>query len=192
MKKYSIVCYLEGDVLRRVRTIQEELRELTGSRKCIDSWMPHITVGSGIVVPEGEQDKVDALFEGVAQKAQSFDIELKGFGGTETWGGARLGITTPYVLWIEPIKTGELQNLFEMIKKEITDSYDTFYPRMIEYVPHVTVAYGDLTQEGYVRGKEYLAEKGFEDVVKIDHIALVENFDDKDVEYRRFPLEAEK
>lgn len=188
MKKYSIVCYLTGDVLERVRAIQEELLELTGSRKCIDSWMPHITLGSGIVVPENEQDKVDVLFDEIAQKAQSFDIKLEGFGGTETWGGARPGITTPYVLWIEPIKTEELQGLFEMIKKEITDSYDTFYPRMIEYVPHVTVAYGDLTADGYVQGKEYLAEKGFEGVMKIDHIALVEHFDDKDIEYKRFVL----
>lgn len=188
MKKYSVVCYLEGKDLARVRQIQHELTDLTGSRKCIDAWMPHLTLGSGIIVPDGEQERTDGLFQKIADKEGPFEIQLEGFGGTETWGGAREGITTSYVLWIDPIKTAQMQHLFEVIRDEITNDYDTFYPRMVEYIPHVTVAYGDLTKEGYDKGHQYLSDIGFTGSMRIDHIALVENFDDKDVEYKRFYL----
>lgn len=188
MKRYSIVCYLEGDELTRVRQLQQKLTDLTGSRKCIDSWMPHLTLGSGIVVSDEEQARVESLFEDIVRVEHPFEIKLEGFGGTEQWTGAREGITTPYVLWIDPVKTDELQHLFETIRDRVTDGFDTFYPRIVEYIPHVTVAYGDLTKEGYEAGRRYLADRGFTGLMFIDHVALVENFDDKDVEYKRFYL----
>lgn len=187
MKRYSVVCYLEGDDLSKVRALQQKLTDLTGSRKCIDSWMPHLTLGNGIIVSEEEQSRVESLFEDIARNEHSFEIKLEGFGGIENWGGAREGVLTPYVLWVNPIKTNELQHLFEMIRDKITSGVDAFY-RITEYIPHVTLAYGDLTKEGYEIGKRYLADLGFVGSISVNHIALVENFPDKDIEYRRFYL----
>ncbi len=187
MKRYSIVCYLEGDDLSRVRALQQKLTDLTGSQKCIDSWMPHLTLGNGIIVSEEEQVHIESLFEEIARKEHSFEIKLEGFGGMETWGGAREGVLTPYVLWVNPIKTDELQHLFETIRNKVTSGVDAFY-RIADYVPHITLAYGDLTKEGYEIGKQYLADSDFAGSISVNHIALVENFPDKDIEYRRFYL----
>ncbi len=184
-KKYSIVFYLEGDVLNQIRSIQEELTNLTGSRKCIDAWMPHMTLGSGIVVAENQIEKTEKKFELIASQIKPFNVELKDFGGTEHWAGAREGLTTPYVLWIDPIMNSSLESIFLKIKG-ITDNYDTFYPRITTYVPHATVAYGDLTKEGFDKGWEYLKMLNFSNFVKVNHVSLVENFPDKDIEYKRF------
>jgi len=170
----------------KVRDIQKKLFELTGSRKCLDAWTPHITVGSGIIVSTEKQKETDKAFQKVADQQSAFNITLSGFGGTTEWKGARVGITTPYVLWVNPVMKEQLMGLFKNIADEITSKYDTFYPRIMEYIPHVTVAYGDLTKEGYEKGKEYLKTLKFKDEINISHIALVENFPDKDVEYKRF------
>ena len=185
-KNYSIVCYVEGSAHDKVRAIQEKLFELTGSRKCLDAWTPHITLGSGIIVPPERQEEMGAAFQQVAGQQTAFSVTLSGFGGTNAWKGARPGITTSYVLWVNPVMNTELQNLFDAIADKITNGYDTFYPRITEYVPHVTVAYGDLTEEGYEKGSEYLKTIDFEDEMLISHVALVENFPDKDIEYKRF------
>ncbi len=185
-KRYSIVSYLGDPVCERVRAVQEKLFELTGSRKCLDAWMPHITIGSGIIVPQERQEETESAFREIADEQSAFRIALHGFGGTEEWKGAREGVTTPYVLWVNPIITDQLLALFTTIADEITSRYETFYPRILQYVPHITVAYGDLTKDGYAKGKKYLDTTNFNDEMVVSHIALVENFPDKDVEYKRF------
>ena len=185
-KQYSIVCYLEGALHDKVRAIQGELFELTGSRKCLDAWTPHITLGSGVIVPQERQREIEDAFAKIVEQQSMFDVVLIGFGGTTEWKGAREGVTTPYVLWVNPVMNEKLLELFNTIADKITSNYDTFYPRIVEYVPHVTVAYGDLSKEGYEKGDEYLKTIDFKDVIIVSHIALVENFPDKDVEYKRF------
>lgn len=185
-KKYSIVCYLEGESESRVRAIQEKLFELTGSRKCLDAWTPHLTLGSGIIVSSEQQEAVDKAFERLAESQATFTTTLSGLGGTKSWKGAVEGLTTPYVLWINVEVSKELQKLFDLIADSITSAYETFYPRIVEYVPHVTVAYGDLTEAGYAIGEECLKTINFRDEIEISHVALVENFPEKDVEYKRF------
>jgi 2'-5' RNA ligase len=185
-KNYSLVCYLEGEVLEKVQNIQQELFELTGSRKCVDAWLPHITLGSGITVPEDKQKETEQLFGEVALKLQTEEVALKGFNGIDNWAPAEASGLTTYVLWIDVEKTKELQSIFEILKTTITDDFETFYPRMESYRPHVTVAYGDLSEGGYEKGKEYITKKDFKDSMNVSHIAWVENFPDKDGEVKRF------
>ena len=184
IKRYSIVCYLENEHHDRVRVIQKELLKLTGSRKCLDSWSPHLTIGSGILVISEKQAEIDKSFGKLTNEQKEFEVLLADFGGTENFKGAD-GLT-PYVLWINVVVNKELQTLFDNIAETITCKYDTFWPRIIQYVPHVTVAYGDLNAEGYEKGKMYLSELKFTDTIKISHVALVENSPDKDIEYKRF------
>ncbi len=188
-KRYSIVCYLDGKVLAKVRAIQERLFEITGSRKCLDAWMPHITIGSGIIVSSEKQKEVDEAFQLLTEHQSIFDVSLRGFGGTTDWKGAVEGILTPYVLWINVDVNEKLLKLFNEVSDDITSHYDTFYPRIKEYIPHVTVAYGDLTKEGYEKGKEYLEGLDFDDVIKVSHIALVENLPEEDVMYKKFSFQ---
>ena len=155
IKRYSIVCYLENEHHDRVRVIQKELLKLTGSRKCLDSWSPHLTIGSGILVTSEKQAEIDKSFLKLTNEKKEFEVLLADFGGTENFKGAD-GLT-PYVLWINVVVNKELQTLFDNIAEAITSKYDTFWPRIIQYVPHVTIAYGDLSAEGYEKGKMYLS-----------------------------------
>jgi len=185
-KNYSIVYYLEGKSKDRIQEIQEKLFTITGSRKCLDSWIPHLTLGSGIIIDEEQQEKLDEAFQKLANIQESFNVKLFNFGGTTEWKPAEAAKATPYVLWINVEVNERLKKLFNLVADAITSKYDTFYPRIKEYIPHVTVAYSDLTKDGYEKGKKYLETINFEDEIRVSHIALVENFPDKDVEYKRF------
>lgn len=185
---YQIVCYLEGEHYERVRMIQEKLFELTGSHKCLDSWSPHLTIGSGILVPLEQKSTMENAFEKLTANQKPFTIHLKGFEGISNWKGAKEGVLTPYVLWINVAMNDDLMNLFKQVASTITDQYETWWSRITEsdYSPHVTVAYGDLSAEGYAAGMNYLKTLNFEDAITISHIALVEYTPDKDTEYKRF------
>lgn len=183
-KRYAIVCYLENEHFDKVRKIQNDIFNLTGSKKCLDSWTPHLTIGSGVLVNEDEQENFEKLFQELADKQDTFETELSDFGGTENFKlDEKL---TPYVLWINVVVNEKLQKLFNDVAEKITSKYETYWPRIINYNPHVTVAYGDLNFDGYKKGLEYLSELKFSDTIKISHIALVENFPDKDIEYKKF------
>jgi 2'-5' RNA ligase len=79
-----------------------------------------------------------------------------------------------------------LREFVQEIKEIITSKYDLWWNMPQPYTPHVTLAFRDLTEEGYDKGRAYLQKEGFRDVITVSHIALVENLPDKDSEYRRF------
>ena len=185
-KGYQIVCYLEGESFIKVRNIQQKLFELTGSNKCLNSWEPHVTIGSGIVVSSDKQQEMEESFQELVNKQEKFTITIENFDGISNWAGAKEGVLTPYVLWIDVKMNERLMNLFKDTASLITDKYDTWWSRIIDYVPHITVAYGDLTEEGYKIGMDYLKSINFYEEIVISHIALVEYSENKDIEYKRF------
>lgn len=185
-RKFSIICYLEGESKQKVRNLQNKLFELTGSRACLDCWEPHLTVGDGIWVTSNELKEAETLFQGLADSEDSFEVTLEGFGGRTDRPSGIGEVTTPYVLWIDVVVNDELRRLVNKMKDSITSKYKLWWSMPQPYTPHVTLAFRDLTEEGYKMGNEYLEKEGFKDSILISHIALVENLPDKDVEYKRF------
>jgi 2'-5' RNA ligase len=185
-KKFSIVTYLDEESSKKVREIQQKLFELTGSKACLDEWQPHTTVGSGIWVTESELAEAEETFTKIAEGANPFSVALSGFGGLTDRKGGEGEITTPYVLWIDVVVNKELRKLVDLIEEKVTFKYKLWYKRPSPYMPHVTVAFRDLTEEGYEKGQQYLKELNFEDEMTISHVALVERLPNKDVGYKRF------
>lgn len=188
-KKYSIVFYLGGESYDRVRDLQQKMFELTGSRECLDSWQPHFTLGDGIWVDDAQLDVAEKKFQEIVSAQKSFRASLQDFGGRTDRTVGDGEITTPFVLWIDMQIQPVLLDLVEKIKHEITSQAELWYRMPQPYVPHVTIAFRDLTEEGYYAGLEYLKKENFEDAVTVDHVALVEHLPEKDVEYKKFPFQ---
>lgn len=47
-RNFSLVSFLSGEEYKQVRELQKELSTITGSRKCLEDWLPHITIGGGV------------------------------------------------------------------------------------------------------------------------------------------------
>ena len=186
MRHFSIVCYLIGEQYKEVQNLQEKIMNVTGSRACLDFWEPHLTLGDGIELTNLDIRDVEESINNITQNQKKFDVEISGFGGLSNRQGGIGEITTPYVLWINVAVSNELQGLVNSIKESITKKYPLWYKMSKPYTPHITVAFRDLTKEGYEKGIQFLQTQSFLESVAISNIALVEKLADKDIEYKRF------
>lgn len=186
---FSIVTYLVGEDFKVVRDVQKEISEITGSKKCLVDWLPHITIGDGIIVSGDNLKKVEKQLEVFANEQKSIKAKIKGFGGVDNWKGAVEGKVTPYVIWFDVEVSKDLLDLFNRLKETITSEAETWLPRTTNYVPHVTIAFSDLNKEGYEKGLAYLKNKSLEREFEISHASLVECYSEGNmtsVEYKKF------
>lgn len=191
MKSYnfSIVAYLTGTDLDFVREIQKELSEITGSRKCLTDWLPHITLGDGVTVSNDRLAEVEQKILSVANTQKVITAQINGFGGVDNWKGAIPNQITPYVIWLNVEVNQELLDLYNNIKKNITSKEKLWLPETINYSPHITLAFADLSREGYEKSLNYLNGKTLQREFKIEHVALVECYGTGNMtsrEYKRF------
>ncbi len=185
MKRYSIVCYLENETKQKVRDLQQKLFEITGSRACLDDWMPHITLGDGPEVSELELEKLEQEIKKLADVQNSFSILSAEFSGRTDRKGGNGENTTPYILWINIVVKDMFTKLIVDIES-ITNHYNVWYQKPFPYIPHITLAFRDLSEAGHKKGRQYLESVQFNEKIIVSHIALVERLEDSDVEYKRF------
>jgi 2'-5' RNA ligase len=186
--KFSIVRYLDESTTNKVRTIQNTISQLTGSGAVLVSWFPHITLGDGIIT-NGNQERRNFLsdMQVMCQTMRPFSVAISGFGQMDNWSGGIGKRASPYVLYIKISIDNELLNAVNKIGA-ITLRYPKCYHMPHPYLPHVTVAFRDLTKQGFDLGLNYLKNQEINDSSKIDHVALVEKLPDSDVERIRFSL----
>ena len=53
-KNYNIISNLTGEDFKKVRSIQKDISQITGSKKCLVDWLPHITIGDSPLLSEEE------------------------------------------------------------------------------------------------------------------------------------------
>ena len=191
LKNYSIVTYLAGEDFKKVREVQKDISVITGSKKCLVDWLPHITVGDGIIVSNTNLPEIETKLKEFCDKQKTVKAKIKGYGGVDNWKGAVKDKITPYVIWLDVEVSTDLFALYNDLKDKITSKEETWLPRTINYIPHVTIAFADLTEEGYKKGLEYLSSKLFETEFSISHIALVECYGEGNMdslEYKKYYL----
>ena len=116
MHHFPIVTYINQKLTQKVRSIQQELYDLTGSKACLELWEPHITVGSGINV---EEEELSTLFNDVSRvvkAAKPFRIHIENFNFMDNWSGSKMKDFSPYVIYLDVITSPQLQQLVETLK----------------------------------------------------------------------------
>lgn len=176
LKNFSLISYLSGEEYKKVRRLQKNLYEITGSKKCLEDWLPHITIGDGVVLSVDDMKEIETELGEFVQGQNTVQVNIKGYGGTSNWKGAVENKITPYVIWLDVKISPELVQLFNNLRDKITSQYSVWLPRTVDYAPHITLAFADLSEEGYKKGMAYLSSKTFEFSFLISHIALVESY----------------
>lgn len=186
---FSVVAYLSGEGFEKAREIQKNLFEITGSKKCMEDWSPHVTIGDGIIVSKKDLPELENKLSNFVANQEPVDVSLKDFGGIDSWKGAVANKVTPFVIWVDVEMNPELLGLWNNLKGEIISQYDKWLPETISYNPHVTIAFADLTEEGYMKGMKYLSTRTFNEIMTIGHVALAECYGEGNMtsrEYKRF------
>ena len=173
MIKSSIVTYLDKELTDKVREVQKRLYELTGSRACLDLWGPHITVGSGVTIPDADEADFLKHLSTVAKEFTPFPVTIKDYDFMDNFSaGKTSGAYTPYVIYLGVVVNPELQHLAETIEEKVIKGRETYWHQQWPYNPHITLAFKDLNKEGFERAKKLLANKPFAGETTIDHVAI--------------------
>jgi len=65
----------------------------------------------------------------------------------------------PSVIGVKPTK--ELQKFHNKIQEEIFKGLEKAGYKSVRYIPHITLAYRDVTKENFEKAKEFLKENPF-------------------------------
>lgn len=185
--KLSIVAYLSGDAYKKVRKLQKDMSKVTGSKASVEAWEPHITVGDGVEITGPEFVRfLGAITEAVKDVAP-FTVEVQGIGSLDNRTGGDGEITTPHAIFIKVIVNPELQRLVDAVAVA-THTEPHWYEMRQPYTPHVTLAFRDLDEDGYVKGLRYLIGKDTSFTADINSVSLVERLGATDTEVYRLDL----
>lgn len=185
--RFSIIAYFDEETTNEIRHIQSLLLSETGSHGSLTSWLPHVTVGSGLVVEEEQLPEFIKTIETYVHIAKPTTIHTRNFDYMDNWSGSKLGYT-PYVVYIKPDELGTLPDIaafFEGLKS----TYPAWYNQPWPYQPHITLAFKDLSKAGFESAQKFLAGKTYEKTIHIDSVSLAER-DEQGIwtERKRFPL----
>jgi len=174
MKTFSLITYLTREEFASVRELQKKVSEITGSTKSLSDWQPHITIGDGPELTDEQIPEFEEKLQAFALQQMPISAKITGFGGIDNWKGAIPGEITPYVIWLTVEVNPELKQCWDELRESITSRYPTWLPRTETYVPHITLAFADLTEEGYQAGLRYLENEHIAMPFHVSHIALAE------------------
>ncbi|MBI2146434.1 2'-5' RNA ligase family protein [Candidatus Woesearchaeota archaeon] len=187
MKQFCVVISLKGIAAARVRRLQHALSLKTGSSASVRFWKPHLTVGSGIIVPNHELDSLAVQFQSALHAISPFSVRIHGYGFMNKWTGGIFG-KSPYVVYLRIGNSRALRALVMSVQK-VTRRYPLFYRQPRPYTPHVTLAFSDLTKAGFQHAKYFLKRKTFTGTIKVDQVALLhKDRQGRWVEYKKFKL----
>lgn len=170
--RFSVIAYFDEETTTEIRHIQSLLLAETGSHGSLTSWLPHVTVGSGLVVEEEQLAEFYKTIETYTRTIPEFTIHTQDFGYMDDWSGAKFGYT-PYVVYIKPDELGtlpEVAGFFEGLKSV----YPAWYNQPWPYQPHITVAFKDLSKVGFASAQKFLTGKTYEKSIHIDSVSLAE------------------
>ncbi len=189
MTNYSQIIYLDGDLGKEVREIQKNLSDLTNSYACLNIREPHFTIGDGIALDDKEIDKYSEQLKNILKDIKPFVIEIKDYSCMEKLRGKSLLWFSPYVVYIGIVINKELQMLSELIKGA-SIKYPLWYIQSWPYTPHITIAFKDLTKEGFDRAKKFLDQKTFAWTFVVDRIHIAkEDWNWKRIAYKTINLQ---
>ena len=175
MHKFSLVIYLDENLTSEIKNLQQKFTEITGSRACMDTWEPHLTIGSGVVVKDDKLNNLYEQLQAAIEGIKPFNNHIGEYKWIDNWATAPEGYSKNAVFFGVNVSE-QLRNLAEKVKI-VTDSQDRWYTQPSPYMPHVTLAYNDLTKEGLEKAKEFMKRKLFVRTTVVDHIALAKEYD---------------
>lgn len=151
----------------KINIFKHDFSKRFGSSKALKVY-PHITLKAPFKCSINGKKELLNWFTQMNTPQNSFCIDLNGF-------GAFHNKHSP-VVFINPAINNELIKL----QRELMIGFDTIFPAYvhpvdINFKPHITVAYRDLTPENFSRAWQEYKHKPFDDVFDVAAIYLLEH-----------------
>jgi 2'-5' RNA ligase len=176
----AIVSALDDPYRELVENIWGELKAVFGLQGVIGSTRPHFTYH---VADQYDAGAIDDALRGVARATPPFAIETHGLGvfrGEET------------VLYLHvspaPALAGLHRRIWDAVAPIATEAKLVYAPAT--WVPHITLAIGDLTEEVLPVALQFLNRRTYEWALPVGNVCLIEDTSTAAAAWRRFELVA--
>jgi 2'-5' RNA ligase len=148
---FYFTAFLFSEALQQnVEAIKNPLSEITGSKHSLGI-VPHVTLISPVQWSVEEINRKKALLAEALVRMQPFSIRLDGFSSFRR-----------DVLFIRTIVPQEIIEWQRELEHLIRSHFpDKFHHPQREWHPHVTLAFKDLSPEGFDRGMQWLKDRQF-------------------------------
>jgi 2'-5' RNA ligase len=166
---YAIISELDPESASTVSQIWQNLCMTCGLREIYNLPTPHFTW----FLAEGfDREKVSRNLEQIASSADPFTLHTFGIG---IFSGEKPVLYLPIVKTVEMIR---LHNALWYQIQPLSENAKLYYSPDL-WVPHITLALKDLTQENLACAVNAIAFEPIELFVKVDNLALVAYDDDR-------------
>lgn len=164
---YFIALIPKRELREKITAIKNDFKIRFKSEKALKVY-PHITLKAPFKCSANAHNELMNWFSDLRIKQKPISLQLKNFGAFQNKNAP--------VIYVNPVVTKELQ----MMQKEIIASFSSIFPSDIhpldiQFKPHVTVAYRDLTPDNFSKAWEEYKHKTFDDLFEIDAFYLLQH-----------------
>lgn len=159
----AVVSLLDEEHDARVRGIWKALEERFGLQGIYSTPYPHFSYHSA---ESYGADKAQAVLKRAAASVKPFQVQTAGLG---LFPGERP------VLFLPVVRDHRLSHVHASLYPDLAQLavHENRYYRPEAWIPHITLAYGDLTPEGLPEVVRFLGGEGLEWSIEIANFALV-------------------
>ena len=177
----GIVSFLDSKHNQLIEELWAELkREFTVQGVYITPY-PHFSYH---VAQDYDVDKVEPVLERITSNIMTFKVRTSGLG---IFTGA-----SP-ILYIPVVRSLELtqlhQELWEQISTASSGIVEYYHPD--QWMPHITIGFGDISQENLSHIIPFLAERDFDWEITVNNLAFIHDTGTKQEMKSRFEITSE-
>lgn len=164
---YFIAIIPNRDVRTRIQRFKLDLRNRFNTEKAVEIYT-HITLKAPFKSPASNHDELVNWFNDLKMKEKSFILTLKNFGSFDN--------SNHPVVFINVKNEPKLFIVQQNIMTEYITSISDVVNRVdINYKPHVTVAYRDLSSEMFEKAWNEYKDKNFDAEFEVDGFHLLQH-----------------
>ena len=160
---HGLVSLLDDEHFRLVEEIWDELERDFGVRNLYVTPFPHFSYQ---VAETYDMELAAGVLSEVARTTAPFTVRTTGLG--------IFNITHP-VLYVPVVRSPELSDLHEMLWREVTRAATgaTEYYRPEMWMPHITLAHGDIDIDRLTAAVRGLSARNFHWEIRIDNLTVI-------------------
>jgi 2'-5' RNA ligase len=164
---YFVALIPKKGLREKITAFKSDFAKRFRSSKALNVY-PHITLKAPFKYPANRHQRVIDWFQNLRLNQFTFTVKLKNFGAFQN--------KYSPVVFVNPVKT---QGLLSM-QEEIIKDFETFLPSGIhpvdlDFSPHITVAYRDLSPEMFSKAWEEYKDKSFDEKFEVDAFYLLQH-----------------
>jgi 2'-5' RNA ligase len=178
---HGIVSLLDNDYNRLVEELWAELEREFSVHGVYVTPYPHFSYH---VAKDYDVDKIEPVLQRITSNITTFKVRTSGLG---VFTGNSL------VLYIPVARSLELTHLHEELWQEVATASSGVqqYYHPGQWMPHITIGFGDISKDNLSQIIPFLAERNFSWEITVDNIALIYDTGIKQELKSRFDITSE-